>query len=192
MKSYQKGLSLIEMLIALVIGLIVAGSVTAIFISNLKSISDNLKMVRLNQELRGVMSLVSNELKRTGNSADATNTAFMDDLNWDAGSSCLRYSYDEDGDGTQGADERFGFHFTGGEVRWTNQVTSDVCAGNGWESLTDSDIAVITTFTAPVSAIAAGTIDVNQAVVTLTGQIVLNPNTATRTITETIRVRNEG
>lgn len=182
------------MMIAMVVGLIVAGSVTAIFITNLKSISENMRMIRLNQELRGVMTLVSSEVKRAGNSGDATNAAFMGELNWDAGSSCLRYSYDEDGDGTQDADEHFGFQFTGGEVRWSNTVTSDTCASTGWNSLTDANIAVITTFTAPVTTIPTtnAAVSVNQIFVTLTGQVVLNPNTATRTMTETIRVRNEG
>ena len=190
----QQGLTLIEMMIAMVIGVILSGAIIAIFISNIKSATDTVKMTRLNQELRGVMTLISDELKRSGYSADATNSAFAAEFNFNAGQSCLRYSYDENGDGVQDATESFGFQLLNNAIRWTNSVTSDACAGSGWQSITDTDIATITAFTVdlPASgAIAAGTININQVEVTLTGQVDLRPNDATRTITETVRVRNE-
>lgn len=184
------------MMIAMLVGLIVSAGVIAIFVSNVKSSSENVRMIRLNQELRGVMSFISDELKRAGYSGDPaiSGTDFIDDANWDAASSCLRYSYDEDNDGIQQADERFGFKLLVDEIHWgTNQVDdlTDCTQGN-WQAISDNNIATINTFTAPkTEVVASATVNVNQVIVTLTGQIALQPGTASRTITEMIRVRND-
>jgi len=187
----QQGITLIEMMIAMLIGLILSGAVISIFVSNVKSSTENMRMMRLNQELRGTMTFISDELKRAGFSADATNSDFMGDFNFNVASSCLRYSYDEDGNGLQGTDERFGFQLTASAVRWSNNVTTTNCSNGTWQNVTDTTIAPITAFTVTENPISAGTIDINHLVLVLTGQITLNPNTASRTITETIRVRNE-
>ena len=191
MTNKQQGLTLIEMMIAMLIGIIISGAVITIFVSNIKSVTDNMKMTRLNQELRGTMTFISDEIKRAGYSADATNSAFITDFNFAAGSSCLRYSYDEDGDGTQDADERFGFQLNTNAIRWSNNVTTTDCSDGTWQRITDTAIATVTAFTITESAIGVGTININHLDVTLTGQVDLTPNDAIRTITEIVRVRNE-
>jgi prepilin peptidase dependent protein B len=187
----QQGLTLIEMMIAMVIGIIISGAVITIFISNIKIASDNMKMARLNQELRGVMTFISDEIKRAGYSSDAANSAFNDEFNFATGSSCLRYSYDEDGDGIQDADERFGFQLNTDVLRWSNNITTADCSDGTWQDVTDTDIATITAFTITETPVGAGTININHLDVTLTGQVNLTPNNASRTITEIVRVRNE-
>jgi len=191
MMRQQQGLTLIEMMIAMVIGIIISGAVITVFISNIKSSTDNMKMARLNQELRGVMTFISDEIKRAGYSSDSTNSAFNDEFNFAAGSNCLRYSYDENGDGTLDADERFGFQLNTNILRWSNNVTTTDCSDGTWQNITDTGIATITAFTITEAPIGAGTININHLNVSLTGQINLTPNIATRTITEIVRVRNE-
>ncbi len=191
MKKRQQGITLIEMMIAMIIGLIISAGVISIFVSNVKSSNENIRMVRLNQELRGVMTFISDEIKRAGYSADTTNSDFIDEFNYDVANDCLRYSYDEDGDGIRDNDERFGFELNANALRWANNVTTTDCSDGAWQNITETNIANITAFTITESNIAAGTVTINQIDVTLTGQIALNPGTASRTITETVRVRNE-
>ncbi len=193
-KNAQKGLTLIEMMIAMVIGLLVVGTVITIFITNVRSNRDNVAMIKLNQELRGVMTFVSDELKRAGYSADPDNDAFIEQLNYDGASNCLRYSYDENSNDVQEADEQFGFQRVGNLLRWTNQVTSDTCAGAAWQSITDSDIAEMTDFSITEDAIPAPNPDINilQLTVSITGETTLSGGTlASRTLTEVIRLRND-
>jgi len=190
----NKGLTLIEMMIALVIGLLVVGTVITIFITNVRSFRDNVAMSKLNQELRGVMTFISDEVKRTGYSSDPDESAFMDDLAVSVG--CIRYSYDEDADGVRGADERFGFQLNANAIEWANNNTAADCSSaTTWEDITDTDIANITAFTltpSPLVAIPAGGVDIYQITVTITGQTTLSSNDiASRTITEVIRVRND-
>lgn len=60
------GFSLVEMLIALAVGLVVVSGVIGIYVSTLKSNSDNLKMLRLNQELRVAMDMMVRDIRRAG------------------------------------------------------------------------------------------------------------------------------
>lgn len=184
----QSGMTLIEMMIAMLIGLLVTGAVIAIFISNVKSSSENIKMIHLNQELRTVMGFMSDEIKRSGYSADATVASFIDYFNT-ATANCVLYSYDVNGDGVQTTNEKFGFRLNGNTIQWGSNV---VCGANAnWQNLTSPNIANITVFSIVPTDLPAGTIIIKQLVITMTGVTTLNPGTASRTITETIRVRNE-
>lgn len=198
-KANQKGITLIELMIAMLIGLIITAGVIGIFVSNIKSSSDNIRMLRMNQELRGVMTLISDEIKRAGYSGfsgGSTSSGFMADFDWYSATNCLRYSYDEDGDGSLDTDERFGFRLgTGaaaGQIQWMSGGTSSTdCAGSGWESITDTNIVTITQFAIDEAPVPVGSININQIEVTIEGSISLSPNPATRRIVEIIRVRNE-
>ncbi|MGB0237719.1 MAG: PilW family protein [Cycloclasticus sp.] len=210
----QRGLTLVEMLIAVVLGLFVTAVIISVFSTNVRSSTENLQMIRLNQELRGAMTLMADELKRAGYSADPTNADFVDDFNVSA--SCIRYSYDEDEDGIRDSDERFGFTLDNNRVRWTNRggtvgaKGSAVCSTStsAWYSITTADIALITTLdfsldnsvnTLNVSSLTALTtnsgVSVYDVTITLTGIKDLPHNSAAndprRTIEETVRVRND-
>jgi len=200
MKKNQNGLTLIELMISMVIGLLVVGTVITIFITNVRSNRDHVSMTRLNQELRGVMNFMSNELKRTGYSADATNSAFIDD--YGLSTDCIRYAYDEDEDGVLDADERFGFRGvdTDGDtvvdtIQWRRTNVASDCSGgaaNSWEAITDTDILEITNVTVDNESIAVGSTIVEQLTITITGRTILSGGTiASRSISEVIRIRND-
>lgn len=193
----QDGLTLIEMMIAMLLGLLVTGSIIAIFVSNVKSSSENIKMIHLNQELRTVMGFMSDELKRSGYSADpAVTPSFMDDFDTST-ANCVLYAYDVDGNGLQATGERFGFKLSSingkGVIQWGQNRTAKTCTSGTWTALTQTGTADITAFTlVPTSVSTANpTINVQKLKITITGETVLNPGTASRTIEETIRVRNE-
>lgn len=65
-KPRQRGLSLIELMVAMAAGMIVVAGVTSVYISTLTSSSGTLKQSRLNQELTTVMSVMSNDIRRAG------------------------------------------------------------------------------------------------------------------------------
>ncbi len=192
--KHQSGLTLIEMMIAMIIGLFITGAVIAVFISNVKSSTETVKMIRLNQELRVVMGFISDELKRAGYSADPDNEEFINQLSVPAApnNDCVIYSYDLDANGVRNAaEENFGFRLENRQIQWGRNVT---CAGaSGWESLTFLENSSITDFaiTPPLVPITNGSVTVQQYEVTITGETTLNPGTATRTISEIIRIRND-
>ncbi|ORU92259.1 MAG: type IV pilin [Cycloclasticus sp. symbiont of Bathymodiolus heckerae] len=201
----QKGLTLIELMIAMILGIFVTAVIITVFSTTVRSNVENMKMIRLNQELRGAMSFMVDELKRAGYSADPNNDSFMSAFNAST-ASCILYSYDDD-DGarkTTGTNqEEFGFRLDSNQIRWARD-TADSCTFTG-ESITDANMAEITVLTFDisgsvnnqgVSGFAAvppvSGVSVYDITITLTGTTDLphSPD-ASRTITETIRVRND-
>jgi type IV pilus assembly protein PilW len=62
----QQGLTLIEVLIALALGIFIIAATLMLFINTLKSSSDTIKAVRLNHDLEMALNLMSNDIKRAG------------------------------------------------------------------------------------------------------------------------------
>ena len=101
------GFSLVEMMIALVAGLIVMGAVLAFTVSSVKANSEFTRSTRLMQELRNVDDYIVDELKRAGYDEDAmgyvaSNSAtdvspfspiYVDTT---AGANCVIYAYDRE------------------------------------------------------------------------------------------------
>jgi len=187
----QSGITLIELMVAMILGLLVSGAIITIFITNVKSATENIKMIHLNQELRAVIGFMSDEIKRAGYSA-SSDEGYMGAWST-ATAGCIIYAYDQNGDGSAYAagTDRLGFKLDNGIIKWGKSVTSCTLPAANWQPLTDTGIANITVFTITAPLIVAGTLNIRQITVTITGETTLKPGTATRTITETIRVRNE-
>jgi len=202
--QFQRGVTLIEMMIAMVLGLFVVGAITSVFLTNVKTNTANLKMIRLNQELRGAMTFMVDEIKRTGYSADPGNALFINAFDAST-ASCILYSYDADNDGTQGPNELFGFRLDtdDDEIKWSNSATT---ACDFSQPITDANMATIDSLSFDVSnsvnqvanvigtnALSAATgVSVYDVTITLTGSTdLLGADDPSRTITETIRVRND-
>lgn len=64
--KYQRGLGIPELLIGITIGMIVVGAAMSLLQVTLHSSNDNIKMARLEQELRQAMQMVSRDLRRAG------------------------------------------------------------------------------------------------------------------------------
>lgn len=90
----QRGISLVETMIAMLIGMVILGSITMLAVGELHSTNDSLLVARMNQELRAVMSMMADDLRRadSGRSPDAaTNT---DPLVISGNGTQVRFSYD--------------------------------------------------------------------------------------------------
>jgi Tfp pilus assembly protein PilW len=64
------GFSLVELMVALVVGLFVVGAVLALVLAIMKSNRQTLQSTRLNQELRATMGVVINDLRRARGTED--------------------------------------------------------------------------------------------------------------------------
>ena len=175
LENKQQGFTLIELLIGIVVGLIAIAAVLSVTTSMIRGNTDYLRMVRLNQELHTVMTLITRDLKRAGYWRDATGltqnifmTATTDvivenDVSGTIGD-CVLFSYDIDVDGNyncpfgpsydtadgcnaDGTDERLGFRYD----RMNDQVDvrqSGLACNTGvntWTPLTDENVVNITT-----------------------------------------------
>lgn len=206
----QGGFTLIELMVSMLIGLIILAAVITMFVTMIKSDSDNLKTIRLNQELRAAMGLMIRDIRRSGaNRNAAVNSATMPPTNpfstisipINTTATSISFSYDAVADAST---ELYGYrrNSTAGTER-VETCRGTVAAGCGaWQPVTDESLVNITNlsftdvtvcFPAPVPPATCVTnpgINIREITVTLSGQLRRDAAVA-RTLTETIKVRND-
>jgi len=145
----QKGFTLVEMMVSTAVAAISMAGVISIFANSVRSNTDNLEIIRLNQEMRAVMDVMVSDIRRAGywSGADGVSanpfTAAGEAMAVNVGGDCLTYSYDFDGiNNAIGNADRQGFRLVNGAVSIrNNSVTCGNPAAvgvNAWEPITDS------------------------------------------------------
>jgi prepilin peptidase dependent protein B len=192
----QSGLTLIEMLIAMLIGLIVLAATIGIFITSLKSNSDTLKMIRLNQEMQAVMTLMTRDVRRSGywgiNTSGTVNpyasTASTSDGSGNLVDDCIVLAYDNNSDGAAGNDY-IGYKWDIDRIEMIISNSLPDCSGD-WPDLTDPSVVSVAEPAIDLQSYTTGNIDVNVLNIALTGTLT-DDSSVSRTIKETIRLRND-
>jgi|GEM_PF-596270 prepilin-type N-terminal cleavage/methylation domain len=114
----SKGFSLIELMVAMVIGLFVAAIVASMYVSILSANSTAIKLSRLNQDLLATLDIISGDIQRAGyvsgaeailardssgnptiNVASSATAIAMFNPLVDFSSSCISLRYDSNGNG---------------------------------------------------------------------------------------------
>lgn len=214
----ESGISLIEILVSLAAGLIVLTAVVGVMTSSNQTNIDSLRMTRLNQELRAVMSLMTRDIRRASYLGDwAARVAVKADATPKENvgnfpriqvpqADCVLYSYDVDGDATLDANENFGFRLNGGAVWRGTTVTA--CNAGAWERITDPQTITISTLTFSLIDTEQCTVFKDDGVtdnndtegvhkgeltITLTGELSnkVDGATVSRTLVEGVRPRND-
>ncbi|MGQ3050397.1 MAG: PilW family protein [Roseateles sp.] len=164
----QAGLSLVELMIGMTIGLVVVAGATSLFIGNLGSSRRLLIEARVNQDLRAAADVIARDLRRAGyweNSIAGTVTTAAGMLatpNPNAAASAtgttVIYSVARDRaisparcaatgpctDNDRQADEQFGFMLDAGAIKMRLGVDA---SGDGiWQPMTDPGIVTINRF----------------------------------------------
>lgn len=173
----QNGLSLIELLIGLLVGVIVVAGAVNVFTGSIQSSADNIKLTRLNQDLRAVMDIMVRDIRRAGFVTDnpaqhglslRNNPFFIAGdtdiavLNYDGGiDNCILYSYNRDtsndtldnGVIEPESNDLLGFrlHLTGDNAgvlqMRSSGSTTTDCTDGEWDGLTDRRDIEITNLT---------------------------------------------
>lgn len=169
----QAGLSLIEVMISLVIGLTLLVAIISIYGVVIKGSRDTLNSARLNHDMEAAMNLMVSEIRRSGYWRNATVSAnpllnpFMSekaDLSIKNSGNCILYSYDaNDADGEDDSsgdgnsvndiedDEYYGFKLDNGSIRMRLSISdsdsADDCDHGAWEIFTDANQINITGLT---------------------------------------------
>lgn len=146
----QRGMSLVEMMVGLVVGLFVVGGAIALTTANLNESRRTTLEMRLNQDLRAAADLVARDLRRAGYWRNATSGV------WSSGSTSIvtnpyttidtsngiAYNYDKDGTDTiSTSTEQFGFRLN------SSTGVLSVSNGNGtYQELSDSTTVNVTAF----------------------------------------------
>lgn len=96
---HSRGFSLVELMVAMVLGLIVVGAVVALVVAIIRSDRQTLQSTRLTQELRATLSVIVNDMRRARSVDDPLSTALIPTGNpygavSTATAACAIYAYD--------------------------------------------------------------------------------------------------
>ncbi len=170
-RKQQAGLTLVELIIGLLVGTIIIAGGLRVFTVVIRGQSDNVKLTRLNQDMRAMMDIMVRDIRRAGfvtsdpenNLSSLKNNPFFEattDIavyDFDSVSdSCLVYSYnrDEEDNGTASpsgvetplvvdTNERLGFRLSNGvlEMRQTGDTNAN-CDNSSWKSISDDAVEI--------------------------------------------------
>ncbi len=205
-RTRQTGLSIIETMVGLTVGLFIVGGALKLFIDNLDSNRRLLLETRVNQDLRAAADLIARDLRRAGYWEGAASGV------WQTAASAVTpnphaaittsgdivYQYDKDDTQVYLA----GFRLQGGKIQLRT-------AASTWQDVTDPSAMTVTQLsvtpvnrvidllprceitTCPVgSTTCPPTLTIRQFNLTVQGQAVTDARVV-RQIEETIRVRND-
>lgn len=146
----QKGITLIEIMIGLLVGAIITTGAINMFSNNLKSSTDNLNLTKLNQDMRAMMDIMVRDIRRAGyvtsepelndnlpaTATDGINDALVDnrfrEINVSPDGSCVVYMYNRNYDTelhsiapVVDANESLGFRQNGTDIQLRTSVAPD-------------------------------------------------------------------
>ena len=151
----QRGLSLIELLVAMVVGLVVMAAAVSFFSRHLRESRAVQVELRLMQDLRSAIDLIGRDLRRAAYWGQASSGV------WQPGAAStptnpyafvtiaseqVDFNFSRDGTENNALDtnEQFGFRLRGGVVEFMLGAAN---GSSNWQALTDANTVTITSFT---------------------------------------------
>lgn len=189
----QRGMTLIELMIAILLAVLVIGATMGFLFSAVKSSTENISMTRMHQEMRIVMSFMLDELRRAGYTSEATDSGMMDALDWDSGDDCLTYAYLSNPSSASAAQNTMSFKQDNDVILYRAAGSaSAVCSGvalNNPNVVRITSLAVSTLVDDDLVFNTAASVAIPTIKISIAGEID-NPSTS-RVITDVVRLRNE-
>lgn len=183
----QSGVTLVELMIGLTLGLIVAGAAISLVASISQSNSETIRATRLTQELRSLSDVITMETRRARGVSDPLANVGTGDATPVSGcdvspvpnASCLQIGYDCNLAAGTG---RFRtFSFAGDQMLLATSTSAPPACGIG-TALNSSELALDAV---TITAVGNGSIDV-----VLTGHLKSDANSTSRTLKRTIWPRS--
>lgn len=167
----QFGFTLIEIMIAMLLGLVIVSATIEMYVSAVQGSTNTINSARLNHDLEAVMSLMVNDIRRAGYwggaiagadssanpfAAETVNVTNIQLRNLAApttavtSGNCILYTYDANGDGVVDANEYYGFRLNGSTInmRLTGTTAAPASCTNGsWQENIAGDQITITALT---------------------------------------------
>jgi len=218
MRSSERGYTLIELMIGMLVGLIVLSGVIYAMLLSLSSSRNVLNSTRLNQEISTLNDLIVGEVKRSGYWPASTATASPYTAGTEValaviGTDCVLYSFDMNGDQALANTERKGFKLASGaggvgviQHRQTGTAMDD-CSNGTWQSITDDAFMDVTEFAvdclittldgASVASTAAsacgtassGVVSIREVTISLEAEVISDPDWKGQ-FQDVVKVRN--
>lgn len=215
----QRGLSLMEMLIAMSISLVVSLAMVGLMANTLSTGTETIGSARLTSEIRAAMQIMTRDLRRanyhanyikcfgnvncrtTLDNGDGDTSAYLTSVSVPS-ANCFFYFFDRDSDGDATADDPVGAFrrvVVNGvgiiQMTTTRNLAPSCTTGNYWTAITDPDVINVTNFFVSNALSYTDNVDgatqtVDKIALVITAQLTSNA-AVQRTVQDVIRVRND-
>lgn len=210
----QKGFTLLEVMIVLLVSSIVMVGIMALFFNMIKHSRTTVDAGRLDQALHAAMTSMVTDIRRAGYWANAqtssTNPLMVSgdtDIEVDASGHCILLAYDHDSDGVlpdvggDTDDERYGYRLINNRIQYRPAGAVHDCAtsSKNWADLIDSSVIKITALSfvknehiidLDKSGPGTAALSLRSITITLAGELVEDP-AAQKTLTQMVKVYND-
>lgn len=206
-RKNQRGISVIEVLVGFVIGVVIVSAIVGLFSTTITGSQQVLLKGKLDKELNATLDMIVTDVQRAGYWANATTSQTnpftvtgSSDITVNASNNCFTFTYDITGSGTVSTANEFGYGLnTATNTIMARPLTAGAdfsCATkSGWVALTDSSVIQVTAFTVTLNTVpisptgGTDTTSYRTLTLTITGNLT-NDSTLTATVTRTIKLYN--
>lgn len=198
MLTNKKGFSLVELMLALLLGSVLLAMVIGLYVTGVSSGSKSLKYSRLRTDLQSIMAIMETDIRRAGYGGGdflvgSGGTKTVDSQN-SGTSKCIVYSYNHNSAATITDTNRMGFRFfaADNEIQFGNAVdplaTNCYSKGN-WTALSDNQFIKITDLTFAESVVSSATSSIRSVAIHLSGELVAD-SSYKHAINTRVQIRN--
>ena len=199
--SLPRGFTLIESLIALLLGSVSLMALVSLVSSSLAISNDIIQKSRLQEALGNIISRITEDVRRAGyagnslivlSDPDVTSTVFnqaieLSEYPGEAVNSCILYSYDRNDNGildTNSPSELFGFRLRDKSIEIRKNGAG--CTASGWEDLTEASIVEVDQFSFSRQATVNNQITTQKIMLSVTGFLKSSYQYSVQAVTEVV------
>ena len=192
----QRGYTLIELMIGLLVGLIVLSAVIYSFLTTLRSSRDVVNSSLLNNEVTAALDLMSGEIRRIGYDSDSSTSPSNGYLKIVSGGSevssgnCIIYLYDRTGSDVASNATYSGFRLNSGSIEYADGLAgSNMCAGT-WTPVVDPRFNVSALTITATSEALPSTDSMFTVEITVSANVVSDSEWKLDQVSKFVKVRN--
>jgi prepilin-type N-terminal cleavage/methylation domain-containing protein len=191
----NKGFSLVELLISLLLGSVLLTIVISLYVTGVSTGSKSLNYSRLRTDLQSLITLIEKDIRRAGYGGDEYLVGISANKSIDINSAqdCIVYYYNHNETPTLEHSNKMAFSFKNRAIKFktgVGQVADSVCAvSNGWTRISDDKFITIKElmFTENMTSSASATL--RNISIKLTGELA-SDSQYSHSISSALQVRN--
>jgi prepilin peptidase dependent protein B len=196
MLTNKKGYSLVELMLALLLGSVLLAMVIGLYVTSVSSGAKSLKYSRLRTDLQSIMSIMETDIRRAGYGGSeflvGSGATKMVDTLTSGTSKCIVYSYNHNSAATITDTNRMGFRLFDNEIQFGSGVDplATNCYSEGsWEGFSDKNFIKITDMTFTESVVSGAAASIRSVEINLSGELVADSRYQ-HALNTTVQVRN--
>jgi len=190
----KKGFSLVELLIALLLGSVLLAMVIGLYVTGVSTGAKSLKYSRLRTDLQSIIAMVETDIRRAGFGGSEYLVGASADKTIDINSAndCIVYYYNHNNTPSVESENKMAFRLKDGAIEFNSgveKVANTVCVTSGWTDISDNKFVTISNFTLTENVVSSASATIRSVKIELSGELT-SDSSYNHSITTRVQVRN--